>query len=200
MIRAAALIGCVVAPLAGGVLAGCSSSAPDAAATTAAATLSEPTESPPQDSRPRVPAPDLRGVSEADARRIRGYPRWTIMRGRPSGDLAALGAAHRGGVKRIVVSRPAARLAPGGRQRFPYPVGTTIVKTAGPAARPTLVAVMTKVARGGARDGGWDYAEYLRGAPSAALVRVGGGEGVCTGCHMAAARQQGTDWVFSTLR
>ena len=148
----------------------------------------------------RAPAPDLRGVSAADAARIRGYRGWTVMRGRPSGDLAALGAAHRGGVKRIVVSRPAARLAPGGRQRFPYPVGTTVVKTAGPAGRPTLVALMTKVARDGARDGGWDYAEYLRDAPSAALVRVGGGEGVCTGCHMAAARQQGTDWVFSTLR
>lgn len=200
MRHAAAVIGCLVAPLAGGVLAGCSSSAPDAAATDAVATAAEPGETVPRVSRPRVPAPDLRGVSAADAARIRGYRGWTVMRGRPSGDLAALGAAHRGGVKRIVVSRPAARLAPGGRQRFPYPVGTTVVKTAGPPGRPTLVALMTKVARDGAQDGGWDYAEYLRGAPSAALVRVGGGEGVCTGCHMAAARQQGTDWVFSTLR
>ena len=130
------MIGCLVAPLAGGVLAGCSSSAPDAAATDAVATAAEPGETVPRVSRPRVPAPDLRGVSAADAARIRGYRGWTVMRGRPSGDLAALGAAHRGGVKRIVVSRPAARLAPGGRQRFPYPVGTTVVKTAGPAGPP----------------------------------------------------------------
>ncbi len=171
-----------------------STAAPPAAATSTA---------PPRAPRPAPKAtvtPDLRGVAEADARRIRGYPGWTVLRGRPTGDLAALGAAHRGGVKRIVVDQPAARIAPGGRQRFPYPVGTTIVKTAGPAAAPELIAIMVKVARDGAADGGWDYLEYLRQTPSAPLALLPGGEGVCTGCHMTAERAQGTDWVFSTLR
>ena len=139
-------------------------------------------------------------MAPADARRIRGYPAWTVLRGRPAGELAALGAAHRGGAKRIVVNQPAARIAPAGRQRFPYPVGTTIVKTTGPARAPELIAIMVKVARDGAADGGWDYVEYLRDSASAPLAVVGGGEGVCTGCHLSAERVQGTDWVFSTLR
>ena len=183
--------------------AGCSSG--DEAATPEPTTTAppSPTTAPRSTPRPAPRAtvtPDLRGVSAADARRIRGYLDWTVLRGRPTGDLAALGSAHRGGVKRIVVDQPAARIAPGGRQRFPYPVGTTIVKTAGPAAVPELIAIMVKVARDGATDGGWDYLEYLRNSPSAPLALLGGGEGVCTGCHFSAEQAQGTDWVFSTLR
>lgn len=146
------------------------------------------------------PEGDLRGVSRRDARWIRGYTGWTALRGRPEAALAPLGAAHQGGAKRIVVDQPASRIAPGGRPRFPYPVGTTVVKTAGPVAAPELVAIMRKVARGGATDGGWDYVEYLRASPSASLARVAAGEAVCAGCHLAAERDQGTDWVFSTLR
>jgi hypothetical protein len=201
MRRAAAGGAWAVCALAAASLAACASESEEAAprATTApppATTVATPRTT----ARPAARPPDLRGVAAADARRISGYRGWTVQRGRPSGDLAALGSAHRGGVKRIVVNRSAARLAPGGRQRYPYPVGTTIVKTAGPARSPTLVAIMYKVARSGAGDGGWDYVEYLRGSTSAPLVRLGGGEGVCTGCHMAAERAQGTDWVFSTLR
>ncbi len=154
----------------------------------------------PRPPRPAAVRPDLRGVAAADARRIRGYPAWTVLRGRPTGELVALGAAHRSGAKRIVANQPAARIAPGGRQRFPYPVGTTIVKTAGPPRAPELIAIMVKVARDGTADGGWDYVEYLRESASAPLAPVGGGEAVCTGCHLSAERVQGTDWVFSTLR
>ena len=52
----------------------------------------------------------------------------------------------------------------------------------------------------GPRQPGWDYLEYLRDSPSAPLALLGGGEGVCTGCHFSAEQAQGTDWVFSTLR
>ena len=205
MTRALALVALAVTALGAGA-AGCSSggdsAAPEATTAGPAATATTAT-APRTTTRPARPAtvtPDLRGVSAADARRIRGYPGWTVLRGRPTGDLAALGAAHRGGEKRIVVDQAPGRIAPGGRQRFPYPVGTTIVKTAGPARAPELVAIMVKVARDGAADGGWDYVEYLRDSASAPLALVGGGEGVCTGCHFSAEQAQGTDWVFSTLR
>ena len=150
--------------------------------------------------RPAAPPADLRGVSSRDTRWIRGHRGWTPLRGRPDPALAALGSAHRGGAKRIAVDQPASRIAPGGRQRFPYPVGTTVVKTAGPVAAPTLVAIMRKVARGGAAGEGWVYVEYLRASPSAPLARVAAPEALCADCHLAASRDQGTDRVFSTLR
>jgi cytochrome P460 len=148
-----------------------------------------------------VPAPgsDLRGLSRADTRSIQGYERWTRLLGRPRPELAGLGSAHPG-TKRIWVNRSARRLAPAGRQRFPYPVGTTIVKTARRGDAITLVAIMRKVARAGAGGGGWDFVEYQRSSGSAAFQRVGGGEGVCTGCHRLAQQRQRSDWVFSRLR
>ena len=67
---------------------GCSSSAPDAVAhSIRRRDLAEALESPPQDSRPRVPALDLRGVSEADARRILRRPAVDDHARTPSGHL-----------------------------------------------------------------------------------------------------------------
>jgi cytochrome P460 len=142
---------------------------------------------------------DLRGLSRADARSIAGFERWTRLLRGPRADLASLGAAHPG-EKRIYVNRARRRLAPAGRQRFPYPVGTTIVKTARRGGAVTLVAIMRKAARAGARDGGWDFVEYQRPSGSVPFRRVGGGEGVCTGCHLIAQQRQRTDWTFITLR
>jgi hypothetical protein len=142
---------------------------------------------------------DLRGLSRADARSIQGFERWTRLLRAPRADLASLGGAHPG-QKRIHVNRARRRLAPAGRQRFPYPVGTTIVKTARTGSAVTLVAIMRKVARAGARDGGWDFVEYQRSSGYVPFQRVGGGEAVCTGCHQIAQRRQRTDWTFITLR
>jgi hypothetical protein len=103
-------------------------------------------------------------------------------------------------VKRIYVNRARRRLAPAGRQRFPYPVGTTIVKTASTGRAITLIAVMRRVARTGRRDGGWDFVEYQRPSAGVPYRLVGGGEGVCTSCHTLATTEQRTDWVFSRLR
>lgn len=150
--------------------------------------------------RAATPAPDLRGIGAREARWIRGYTTWTPLRGRPDPALAGLGSAHQGGSKRIAVDQPASRIAPDGRQRFPYPIGTTVVKTAGPVASPELVAIMRKVARRGAAGDGWDYVEYLRSSPSAELERVTVPNALCADCHLAASRDQGTDRVFSTLR
>jgi hypothetical protein len=142
---------------------------------------------------------DLRGLSRADARSIQGFERWTRLAGRPRPELAGLGSAHPGAT-RIWVNRSARRLAPAGRQRFPYPVGTTIVKTARRGDALTLIAILRKVARAGAADGGWDFVEYQRPSGSAAFQRVGGGEAVCTSCHRLAQERQRSDWVFSRLR
>lgn len=143
--------------------------------------------------------PDLRGLSPADARAIRGYERWTPLLRSPPADLARLGAAHPG-VRRATVNQTRRRLAPRGRQRFPYPVGTTIVKVARQGPDVTLIAIMRKVLRSGATDGGWDWVEYQRPSAAVAFQRVGGGESVCTGCHQLAQQRRRTDWTFLTLR
>jgi hypothetical protein len=140
-----------------------------------------------------------RGLSAPDARAIRGYEGWTRLRGRPRADLRSLGSAHPG-VKRIFVNQPTRRLAPTGRQRYPFPVGSTIVKAGRSGGELTLIAIMRKVARTGTADGGWDFVEYQRSSASERFARVGGGEGVCTGCHSIAQRRQRTDWTFDTLR
>lgn len=145
-------------------------------------------------------AVSLNGIDARDRTRISGFERWTRLRGKPIASQRGLGSAHPG-TKRIYVNRSPAQLAPGGRERFPYPVGTRIVKTASGSSGVDLIAIMYKVARSGRTDGGWDYVEYTRGSPRDPFRKVAGGsEGVCTGCHAQASSVAKTDWVFSSLK
>jgi hypothetical protein len=144
-------------------------------------------------------ATSLPGLSAADRRAIQGFERWTPLTKPPLASLRSLGSAHPG-TKRIYASPPRSRLVRAGRQRFPYPVGTRIVKTGSTGGVVTLVAIMRKVARGGASDGGWDYVEYSRSSGTARFSRVSFPERGCAGCHVNANTRQRTDWVFYSLR
>ncbi|MGE0026703.1 MAG: cytochrome P460 family protein [Thermoleophilia bacterium] len=97
--------------------------------------------------------------------------------------------AHRG-VKNVYVRVPRGR-----RPVAPFPDGTVIVKAAGDdPSRPTLVAVMRKVAGADPANGDWRFAEYTRAAPGEPFGEPLTGA-VCWSCHAIASE---TDWVFTT--
>lgn len=96
------------------------------------------------------------------------------------------------------MDRPRGVLAPGGRQRFPYPRGASVVKTAATDGTVTLIAIMRRTGAAGSAGGGWEWAEYIRGGPGEDFAPVQVPDSVCTGCHATAAEAR-TDWVPSRL-
>lgn len=161
----------------------------EAAAPTAASTRPVPT----RDRAPRAPrrAARLPGLPAVTA----GFMGWDRLNRAPippdSPQARRVGVdAHRG-VKNVYVRVPGAGRPAGG----PFPAGTVIVKAAGEdPLRPTLVAVMRKVAGADPAHGDWRFAEYTRPAPGTPFGSPLSGE-VCWSCHAIAA---GTDWVFTT--
>ena len=96
--------------------------------------------------------------------------------------------AHRG-VKHVYVRVPG-----GAAARAPFPDGTVVVKAAGEdPLRPTLVAVMRKVAGADPAHGDWRFEEYTRAAPGERFGDPLTGA-VCWSCHAIATE---TDWVFT---
>lgn len=143
-------------------------------------------------------AGDLRGIPAPDRALTLASERWLALTRRPVSSLRSLGGAHPG-LKSIRVSRTRAELtARNGRQRFPYPRRTVVVKTGDVGGTLTLVAIMRRVATG--RDpSAWRYVEYTRDRAGEPFTKVGGGQSLCSGCHVAATDTQGSDYVFSRL-
>jgi hypothetical protein len=155
--------------------------------------------------RSQTAAASFPGLSPSDQQAIRGYQGWTRLTKKPPARLRSLGSAHRTGTHTIYASPARSQLVGrNGRQRFPYPVGTKILKTNTDGGAITLVAIMRKVARGSSTAGSWDYVEYQRSSGSASFSKFSGGEAACTGCHSYAnGGQRGdprTDSVFYALR
>ncbi len=146
--------------------------------------------------RPR--ASELPGVPAKDARAIAGYRSWQRLAQPPREDLRNLGSAHGGQIRSIWVNRSRAALSRGGKQRFPYPVGSIVVKQLGRNDNETIIAIMRKIDE--SRDLGWSWVEYKRPATESDFERVSAPTSVCTGCHASAATSQKTDGVFWSLR
>ncbi|HSJ74266.1 MAG TPA: hypothetical protein VK904_08110, partial [Miltoncostaeaceae bacterium] len=148
---------------------------------------------------PSGPAPgDLAGIPAADAAAAAASEGWLRLTRRPVPALRSLGGAHPG-AKSIRVNRGRAALTgPRGRQRFPYPRGTVIVKTATRNGALSLVAIMRK-ARAGSAPSSWRYVEYTRSRSGEGFTKVGGGQALCRGCHVSAVDVQRSDWVFTRL-
>jgi hypothetical protein len=121
---------------------------------------------------------------------IAGFEHWTKMNFKP---LPARGGEAHHGVKNVYVNRKRSTLVRGGKQRFPYPKGTIVVKTASTDGVVTLVAIARKQRAG---NGGWKWAEYTRSSRSDRFSFLASGS-VCTGCHVGAKR---TDWIFTRVR
>lgn len=143
-------------------------------------------------------AADLPGIPAADAAAIVASEGWQRLARRPVASLRPLGSAHPG-TKSIRVNRTRAQLTGRrGRQRFPYPTGTVVVKTVRTGGELSLIAIMRKVRRGSA-DTSWRYVEYANGRTGPGFSKVGGGQQLCTGCHVSATQVQRSDWVFYRL-
>lgn len=142
---------------------------------------------------------DLTGIPAPDRALTLASERWQRLTRRPVSSLRSLGGAHPG-AKSIRVSRTRKQLTRSdGRQRFPYPRRTVIVKTATVGDTVTLVAIMRKVAAGDAVDS-WRYVEYTRGSSGGSFSKVGGGQSLCSSCHVGATETQGSDAVFFRLK
>ncbi|MEW6583324.1 MAG: hypothetical protein AB1416_11260, partial [Actinomycetota bacterium] len=124
---------------------------------------------------PRATA--LPGIPAADRAAIAGFERWTRLAVPPPVSQRGLGSAHPGPVT-VVASPRRSVLVRAGRQRFPYPVGTRIVKTARTGGAITLVAIMRKAAKGGTA-AGWRYVEYTRPSGAARFTKVAFPESGC---------------------
>ena len=151
--------------------------------------------------RPRASAlvgADLMGIPAPDRALTLASERWQRLTRPPVASLRSLSGAHPG-AKSIRVSRTRGELTGrNGRQRFPYPRRTVIVKTGSVGGSLTLVAVMRKIAAGDAASS-WRYVEYTRDSGNEPFTRVGGGQSLCAGCHMAATNTQRSDSVFTRL-
>jgi hypothetical protein len=95
------------------------------------------------------------------------------------------------------VNQPRRRVAPAGRQRYPYPYGSIVVKS---AKRPgqsfvSLVAVMRKIRGANRAHNDWVMVEYTRSSARGRFGKLASGS-VCTGCHVQAKRR---DYVFTPL-
>jgi hypothetical protein len=124
-----------------------------------------------------------------------GFERWLKLNRRP---IPARPSDAHSGTKNVFVNRTRRRLAPGGRQRFPYPYGSVIVKS---IRRPGagfvgVVAVMRKLRGRNPQHNDWVMVEYLRSSPRARFEEVASGA-VCTNCHMQVRRR---DYVFTPLQ
>ena len=154
----------------------------------------------PQPPPPPPPPADLRGLDAADRRILAGFTRWQRLARPPAAGLRSLGSAHPGS-KVIRVNRTRAQLTRAGRQRFPYPRGTTIVKTARVGRVVTLIAIMRRTGPPGAAHGGWSWVEYKRSSASQPFTKLQASQGLCSGCHQLATQSgQRTDWAFYSLR
>jgi hypothetical protein len=174
------------------VVAGCAGDGDggDAARTTTPAAAPRTAQAPAR-APARPPAPQaLPGLPAETA----GFAGWDRLNRAPippdSAQAQRVGFdAHRG-VKHVYVRAPRGRPAGGAV----HADGTVIVKAAGDdPLRPTLVAVMRKVAGSDPAHGDWRFEEYTRGAPGERFEGPLTGE-VCWSCHAVASE---TDWVFT---
>jgi hypothetical protein len=143
-------------------------------------------------------AGDLRGIPASDRTITLASQRWLALTRAPVASLRSLSFAHPG-TKSIRVNRTRAQLTGrNGRQRFPYPRRTVVVKTASVGGTVTLVAIMRRVTTG-SDPAAWRYVEYKRGSGGGTFMKVGGGQSLCSSCHVSATDVQGSDAVFTRL-
>src|SRR5262249_12792911 len=113
--------------------------------------------------------------------------------------LRGLGAAHPGS-KKVVVSETRAQLTRNGRQAYPYPRGTVVVKTGTTGSVVTLIAIMRKVRAANPQNGGLSVHPASPPLPAESCRPQSLPGAGCAACRATAARTQRTDWVFSSLR
>ncbi len=144
---------------------------------------------------------DSQRADSTTAERFRGLPRyvngfqkWPRLESfRP---LPQRGGDAHPGRKVVYVNRRLSVLAPHGKQRFPYPYGTIVVKTAKTAGYIHLVAIGRKRKGFDRKHGDWQFVEYVRDRAGGRFIEGAEGD-VCYSCHVGAKK---TDWIFTRVR
>lgn len=126
-------------------------------------------------------------------RDITGFERWTKLNFTP---LPNRGGSAHPGVKQVYVNKKRSVIAPLGKQRFPYPNGTIIVKTASTGDAITLVAIARKKKGFDKAHADWQFVEYTRSGESESFDEIARGQ-VCYSCHVGAKK---TDWIFTRAK
>ena len=125
---------------------------------------------------------------------ITGYNLWLKLNAEPI-PPTGVGDPHRG-TKDVYVNRERDVIAPGGRQRFPYPDGSIVVKESrADSGFIRVVAIMRKKAGSNPAGNDWEYEEYIRRDADSPFPNPISGA-FCGGCHSGAAN---TDYVFTVL-
>lgn len=140
-------------------------------------------------STPQTSAAALPGLP----RDITGFERWTKLNFKP---LPNRGGSAHPGVKQVYVNKKRSVIAPRGKQKFPYPNGTIIVKTASTGDVITLVAIARKKKGFDKAHADWQFVEYTRSGESESFDEIARGQ-VCYSCHVGAKK---TDWVFTRAK
>ena len=125
---------------------------------------------------------------------ITGYNQWLKLNAQPIPPVA--GSDPHRGTKDVYVNQERDTIAPGGRQQYPYPNGSIVVKESrSDAGFIRLVAIMRKKA--GSNPGGndWEYEEYIRRDGDSPFPNPLMGA-FCQGCHSDARNR---DYVFTVL-
>lgn len=125
---------------------------------------------------------------------ITGYNQWLKLNAEPIPPVA--GSDPHRGTKDVYVNQERDTIAPGGRQQYPYPNGSIVVKESrSDAGFIRLVAIMRKKA--GSNPGGndWEYEEYIRRDADSPFPNPLTGA-FCQGCHSDARNR---DYVFTVL-
>ena len=125
---------------------------------------------------------------------ITGYNQWLKLNAEPIPPVA--GSDPHRGTKDVYVNQERDVLAPAGRQQYPYPDGSIVVKESrSDAGFIRLVAIMRKKA--GSNPGGndWEYEEYIRRDAESPFPNPLTGA-FCQGCHSDARNR---DYVFTVL-
>ena len=124
-----------------------------------------------------------------------GYTQWLKLNAEPIPPVP--GGDPHNGTKNVYVNKTREVIAPNGKQEFPYPDGSIVVKD---ATRPGkdfigLVAIMRKKAGVDPDHNDWEFIEYVRNASDADFKEIAR-DGVCWGCHTQA---EDIDYVFTEL-
>ena len=125
---------------------------------------------------------------------ITGYNQWLKLNANPIPPTGG-GDPHRG-TKDVYVNQERDVIAPGGRQRFPYPDGSIVVKESrADSGFIRVVAIMRKKAGSNPAGNDWVYEEYIRSDADSPFPNPISGA-FCGGCHSDASNR---DYVFTVL-
>ena len=122
---------------------------------------------------------------------LAGFDQWLKLNKNPIPSTG--GGDPHNGTKNIYINQKLEVIAPNGKQKFPYPDGSIIVKEAVSPGKDFigLIATMRKIKGIDPAHNDWQFVEFTRNAKDKAFREIARG-GVCWGCHSAAAN---TDYV-----